>query len=159
MYLKKIKLIVLDIDGVMTNGKKIYSKNGVVTGKEYNDKDFSAINTLKGLGYDVIFLSGDTRINDSMAKDRKIEIYYSRNKLEKLDEILQFYGLTEKEVLYVGDDIPDLPVLDVVGVSVCPYDAPNYVKRVVDCVTPSKGGEGVVADVLDCFIVSTNKRL
>ena len=74
-----INLVILDIDGVMTDGTKVYDESHNVIYKKYCDRDFTAIKRLKDCGVSVCFLSGDKRINEGMAASRNIDFYYSRN--------------------------------------------------------------------------------
>ena len=70
-----IKLVVLDVDGIMTDGKKYYDQNGSVVLKTFCDKDWTSIKRFKSMGINVIFLSGDENINKQIAKDRNIDFY------------------------------------------------------------------------------------
>ena len=75
-----IRLVILDIDGVLTDGKKYYGLDGMPFAKTYCDKDFTAIKRLKGSGVQVCFLSGDEKVNLPMAKNRNIPFYSARGK-------------------------------------------------------------------------------
>ena len=75
-----IKLVILDIDGIMTDGRKYYGLDGIPFAKTYCDKDFTAIKRIKGAGVEVCFLSGDERVNMAMAKNRNIPFYSARGK-------------------------------------------------------------------------------
>ena len=70
-----IKLLILDIDGVMTDGTKLYGLDGLTMGKRYCDRDFTAIKQFKASGVQVCFLSGDDKVNEQMAKTRKTDYY------------------------------------------------------------------------------------
>ena len=88
-----VKLIILDVDGVLTNGKKIYNSEGVCSYKTFCDKDFTAIKKFKASGVSVCFLSGDENINKEIAKNRNIDFYSSRFKKKEdfLPELLKTY--------------------------------------------------------------------
>lgn len=151
-----IKLIVLDIDGVMTDGSKTYGIDGSVIAKTYNDKDFTAIKRFKASGVPVCFLSGDNRINEKMAANRNIDFYYSRG-IDKASFVEQFtvkYGAPASEILYIGDDIFDLSLLQVVGYPYCTADSPTIVKNACsECgIVPRKGGENVIAALYDILL-------
>jgi len=139
-----IKKIYIDIDGVMTNGNKIYDGCGRISYKEYNDKDFSAIRILRNLGIDVIFISGDRNINENMATRRKIPFIYSRNKVTTVREL---EGDIKEFIAYIGDDIPDIPLLKEVYWSFCPADASPFVKHCTKYILKTNGGEGVIAEL------------
>jgi len=155
-----IKLIILDIDGVMTDGKKAYDLNGEVLFKKYNDKDFSAIDLFRLKGVEVCFLSGDLKVNEEMARIRKIDFWYSRrpdgslNKNEFIPKFEDKYGVTTDEMLYVGDDYYDLSIIRELKHTVCTADAPEYVKREVSIILTRNGGDGVVAELYDRLVGS-----
>ncbi len=151
-----MKLIILDIDGVMTDGKKFYTTKGDILCKQYNDKDFTAIKRFMALGIKVCFLSGDSW-NKTMANSRNIKFYSGRvkdgnmSKLEVLNKILNDYGLKENETIYVGDDIFDIEVLKTVKEGFCPKDSPIDVKNVCTIINKN-GGDGVVAELFDILL-------
>ena len=151
-----IKLVILDIDGVMTDGKKCYGIDGIPFSKTYCDKDFTAIKRLRGSGVHVCFLSGDERINLAMAKNRRIDFYSSRG-LDKADFINDFqitYQVTPNEMVYVGDDLFDLSIMKSVGHSFCPEDSPDIVRALCSelNIIPRKGGENVVTKLVDMLL-------
>lgn len=146
-------LLILDIDGVMTNGTKMYGVDGEVLGKRFNDKDFTAIKRFLAQGIDVVFLSGDRSVNEKMAEIRGIEFVYSKSKdgvLDKsrfVDELRMKYGA--RKVAYVGDDYYDLGAMLKADITFCPADAVIDVKKYVSHVTNCRGGEGVVAELFE----------
>ncbi len=151
-----IKLAILDIDGVMTDGKKTYNLNGDVISKTYCDKDFTAIKRLRASGISVCFLSGDNRINEPMAKNRNIDFYYARGK-DKASFIPFFedqYSCDSSEMLYIGDDLFDFSILQRVGYAFCPNDAPNKLKNFcgVSNTVNRPGGNNVVAALIDILL-------
>lgn len=145
----KIKLLILDIDGVLTSGKKIYNPDGECYFKEFNDKDFTAIKKFKASGVEVVFLSGDKRVNEKIAQKRNIKFYYScegRRKDVVLQDIMLEHNIPNINIAGVGDDLFDLDFLKHISYAYCPSDAIPEVKEV--CVTLSnKGGDGVVAEL------------
>ena len=147
-----VKLIMLDVDGVMTDGTKVYGEDHNVIAKNYCDRDFTAIKRMKDSGLEVCLLSGDRRINEGMAISRKIDFYYSRDKLSALDGILNDYRCSLLETVYVGDDIFDTPIMSRVGFSFCPSDAPEDVKASCTHVLKSSGGRSVVAELYDTLV-------
>ena len=92
--MSKIELVVLDIDGILTDGKKYYDQSGMPFAKTYCDKDFTAIKRLRGAGINVCFLSGDENVNKAMAENRNIDFYSARGK-DKAD----FIPIFEKNIL------------------------------------------------------------
>ena len=152
-----IKLIIIDIDGVMCNGK-IYSEQHECIAKQFNDLDFTAIKHFVALGIDVVFLSGD-EFNAGMAKKRKVPFYHSRsdsgqiNKSEMLDKIMLEYAVTVDEVMAVGDDYFDLPLLERVIAPFCPSNSPRRVRNA--CVTLEvSSGNGVISAMRDYLVLS-----
>lgn len=143
-----IKLIILDIDGVMTNGKKIYDKDGNIVGKEFCDKDWTAIKRLKALGINVHFLSGD-KFNEGIAESRNIKFWH--NTLPKecyFNQFCNMYVVKPEEVVYVGDDLFDVEIAKLVGYPFCPKDAAIEMKDV--CQTSIyNGGDNFVAHLFD----------
>jgi YrbI family 3-deoxy-D-manno-octulosonate 8-phosphate phosphatase len=153
-----IKLVILDIDGVLTDGKKEYDNNGNVLNKKFNDKDFTAIKRFKASGINVCFLSGDTNINKKMAELRNIPFYLGRNsngKMNKIDilyNILNDFNVNAEDSIYVGDDIFDIEIFLKVGYSYCPNDSPNLVKHHSKVILSRNGGDGIVAELYDYLI-------
>ncbi len=151
-----IKLVILDIDGIMTDGRKYYGLDGIPFAKTYCDKDFTAIKRLRGAGVEVCFLSGDERVNMAMAKNRNIPFYSARGK-DKADFVEEFeyeYDISRSEMLYIGDDLFDLSIMKIVGHAFCPQDAPNILKDYcgVKNTIPRNGGENVVAKMVDLLL-------
>jgi YrbI family 3-deoxy-D-manno-octulosonate 8-phosphate phosphatase len=150
----KIKLLILDIDGVMTDGTKVYGLDGLTIGKRYCDRDFTAIKQFKASGVQVCFLSGDDKVNEQMAKNRKTDFYYSRGK-EKTDFLSEFektYNCSIGEMAYVGDDIFDIPIMEKVGYSYCPMDVPEVVKDVSTWTIRRKCGDNVIAELYERLV-------
>tara|TARA_R100000152_G_C6781573_1_gene216360 strand:+ start:1021 stop:1491 length:471 start_codon:yes stop_codon:yes gene_type:complete len=147
------KLLILDIDGVMTNGTKAYNTEGVVCHKYFHDHDFTAIKRLKGANIEVCFLSGDLQVNQIMASKRKIDFYHNTpgtDKIEYLAPIMNKYKVTEKETAYIGDDLYDLNIMQSVSFPFCPS---NAVKDILELclskghVLQTRSGEGVVKEL------------
>jgi len=153
-----IDLIILDIDGVLTDGRKYYGIDGMPFIKTYCDKDFTAIKRLRGAGIKVCFLSGDERINKAMAKNRNIDFYSARgkDKADFLSEFTEIYDTTPNNMLYVGDDLFDLSIMKLVGFSFCPNDAPNKIKEYCkiknDGVIDTSGGNNVIVHLVDSLL-------
>ena len=125
-----IKLVILDVDGIMTDGKKYYDQNGSVVLKTFCDKDWTSIKRFKSMGINVIFLSGDENINKQIAKDRNIDFYLSRSSpKESLLKIIEDrYNVDRKDMCYFGDDLFDIGIMKEVGYSFCTCDSPLIVK-------------------------------
>lgn len=149
-----IKLIILDVDGVLTDGKKYYDENGNVRLKTFCDKDWTAIKRFRALDVEVIFLTGDP-YNATIAKNRNIDVYVNRSKsgehkdkVEFLDEILNKYNVKETDVAYAGDDIFDIRIMKQVGYAFCPSDAPSDVKM-ISITLNADGGDNFVMHLFE----------
>ena len=152
-----IRLLILDIDGVLTDSIKTYDLKFNVISKNFNDKDFTAIKRFKEKGIEVCFLSGDQRVNALMAHERHIDFYRVTN-WDKGSYIRTFekkYSVTKDEMGYVGDDFYDLSIMEKLNYEniYCPSDA---IKCIKDTVKPGnilskKGGEGVIAELFERF--------
>lgn len=147
-----IKFLVLDVDGVMTDGGMYYTENGDQF-KKFNTKDGMAIQVARNKGYHVAFLSsGSTEhIIQNRAKTLGVERVYvgSRPKLQVLIEWCRELELSMENVAYIGDDINDLEVMDAVGFSGCPADAVEAVKLKANVILTRKGGDACVREFVD----------
>ncbi len=150
----KIKLLILDVDGVMTDGTKVYDQNHKTIYKKFQDKDFTAIKRFIASGIKVVFLSGD-QWNRGMAKKRNIDFYLSRGKLtEKADFIKLFekkYAIKKNQMAYLGDDYFDLNISKTLNFSFCTNDAPKILKDNCLISLKSNGGDNVVLEMYDFF--------
>ncbi len=144
-----IKLLIIDIDGVMTNGTKSYDIDGNVLSKNYHDHDFTAIKRFQRKGVYVCFLSGDKRVNSKMAESRGIDFFFSRQKHKDVVDVCGHYGVSLDDTAYVGDDYYDLPVMQMVEYTFCPENAREGVRAVCDTIVPVAGGGGVVAKIYE----------
>lgn len=155
-----IKLVILDIDGVMTDGRKYYNTDGMPFAKTYCDKDFTAIKRLRGAGVNVCFLSGDDTVNEAMAKNRNIDFFYARgkDKADFIPELAEKYNTTVEHMAYIGDDLFDSSMLEAVQFPFCPADACRDVKKI--CVSAfgyhnvlqSNGGCNVIMEMVDLML-------
>lgn len=152
----KVKLAILDIDGIMTDGKKYYGLDGIPFAKTYCDKDFTAIKRLRGAGVQVCFLSGDERVNKAMANNRNIPFLSARgkDKAEFLKAYENNYDVKREEILYIGDDLFDKSIMELVGHAYCPSDACRDIKIVCGeaNVLSNKGGCNVICELFDVLL-------
>ncbi len=150
LKLKKISTFIFDVDGVFTDGKVYLINDDVI--RALNSKDGYAVQYATKLGFKIFIITGG---NSQQVKDRLLnlgvnEVHLAvKRKLECYDNILLRFQLSPEEVLYMGDDIPDIPVLKKVGVSTCPQDACSDVKMLVDYQSHRNGGFGCVRDVIE----------
>jgi len=152
-----IKLLVLDVDGTLTDGGVYIDSNGVQS-KKFNIKDGMGITQLreKGIHVGVISHSRSKSILDERARMLGIELMYSGKepKLQVLERWLKELSLTYEQVSYIGDDINDLEIMNKIGLSACPHDAHYSVVKEVDVVLQRNGGEGCVREFIDRFLLS-----
>jgi 3-deoxy-D-manno-octulosonate 8-phosphate phosphatase (KDO 8-P phosphatase) len=152
--LQNIKLLLLDVDGVMTDGRIVYDANGVET-KFFNVKDGHGIKMLQRAGVEVGIISGRaSQVVTNRAAELGITIVYQKalDKLAPYQEILLDKGLKDDEVAFMGDDIIDIPVMRRVGFAAAPLDAIDYVSEHADYVARNRGGWGAVREVCDLII-------
>ena len=151
-----ISLVILDIDGVLTTGKKYYNTEGLPFAKTYCDQDFTAIKRLRGSKVNVCFLSGDENVNKNMAKNRNVDFYSSRGlkKSNFLSDLCVNYNSTPESTAYVGDDLFDLDIMKLVGYPFCPSNACRDVKDLCGekGTLSSKGGENVIAELFNTLL-------
>lgn len=156
--LKNIRLLLVDVDGVMTDGRIIYDGNGLET-KFFNVKDGHGIKMLQRHGVEIGIITGRTSVVvDIRAHELGISIVYqgALRKLESYDDIKLKTGLTDCEIAYIGDDIIDVPVMRRVAFSAAPSDALPEVRAVANYVTACAGGKGAVREVCDMIIKGRN---
>ena len=146
-----IKMVVLDVDGVMTDGKITYTASGDEI-KAFNVKDGLGISKAIRDGLEIgIITARESAIVTRRAAELGI-IYVKQNtktKLPALEALRDELKLGWHQVAYMGDDLPDIPCLEAVGLSACPADAAREVLGICDLVSTKKGGEGAVRDFLE----------
>ena len=148
--LKDITTFILDVDGVLTDGKVYLLKEEVV--RALNSKDGYALQYASKNNYDIFIITGGysedlkKRLIDLGIKDVFLR---SSKKIDVYNGIKEKYIIEDKQVLYMGDDIPDIPVLKIAGVSCCPQDAAIDVKEIVDYHSPLDGGKGCVREIIE----------
>jgi len=156
---RKIKLLLLDVDGVLTDGSIIIDHVGEEI-KVFNVRDGVAIKWLQRMGVEVAILSG--RHSPALAARAK-ELGIQRvvtgkvDKLPSFEKLLEETGLKPDQIAFMGDDLYDLPVLKRAGISACPSDAVKEVKNICDYICKSRGGRGVVREVAEIILKSHDK--
>ena len=152
--LKKVRMLILDVAGVMTDGRITMDSEGREL-KNFNVRDGHGLVMIQRHGIRVGILTGRTSaVVDHRARDLKItEVYQGAlNKKDVFMEILKKNDLTPEAIAYMGDDIVDIPVLKMVGFSAAVGDALDVVKKTVDYVTVSKGGYGAVREICEMLL-------
>ncbi len=152
----KIKLAAFDIDGVMTDGSLYYLPDGSQA-KVFNAKDGLGITMLNAAGIrTAIITAKDSNAVLERSKTLGITKLFmgQKNKIEALNDLCCEFSLKYDEIFYMGDDLPDIQVLKLVGLSACPIDAVDEVKDVCDIITLKAAGRGAVREVCDFILKS-----
>jgi 3-deoxy-D-manno-octulosonate 8-phosphate phosphatase (KDO 8-P phosphatase) len=152
--IRRVKLLILDVDGVLTDGRIIIDDAGVES-KNFDVKDGHGLKIIMRCGIDVVLLTGRrSQVVERRAADLGIaEVHQGiGNKLEALAEILQRRNLASEETAYAGDDIVDVPLLKRVGFAVAVADAVPEVRQVADYITGCKGGRGAVRELCEVIL-------
>ncbi|MBS1621531.1 MAG: HAD hydrolase family protein [Bacteroidetes bacterium] len=148
---KKITTFIFDVDGVLTDGKLLLLDNGTQA-RSMNVKDGYAMQLAIKSGYRIFIVSGSQSepVRERLEKLGISEIRMSvSDKKSLVEEYIKNHLLDTEEVLYMGDDIPDLPVLSVAGLPCCPADAANEIKKASVYISSISGGAGCVRDVIE----------
>ena len=151
---QQIKLLIFDVDGVLTDGMLNYGPEGELF-KQFNVKDGVGIKLLQQQGIDVAVITAkDSKPLSQRMKDLSVQYFYPgcSNKLAAFTELLDTLKLQPEQVAYVGDDVIDLPVMDKVGLSIAVKDAHDFVKKTADYISVAGGGQGVAREVADLIL-------
>ena len=151
---KKIKMLVFDVDGVMTDGSITYDEDGKEY-KTFNAKDGHGIVRMNKSGFITAIITA--RNNGTVAHRAKnlnfTELYQGyKYKLPALEELMQKYNLTYDNVSYMGDDLPDICILEKVGLARCPGDAVKEVQDICNFKSQYNGGKGAVRELCDFIL-------
>lgn len=149
--LTKVKAFVFDVDGVLSKATQVLASNGE-TVRTSNLKDGFALVYAIRIGYPVCVITGGKTI-EVINRCKKIgikDLYAgSLKKLPSLYDFMKKHNLKADEIMYMGDDLPDYPVMKVVGVPVCPKDAAEEIKAISHYISDKDGGDGCIRDVLE----------
>ena len=151
-----IKILFMDVDGVLTDGGMYYSEKGEVL-KKFNTRDGMGLQLAREKGILPVILTKErSRIVQKRAEKLQLqEVHVGvEDKLEKAAEVLSRYNLTFGDAAFIGDDINDIPLLGKVRLSFCPADAVGDVRKVVTHVCTKDGGRGVVREVVEILLNS-----
>lgn len=157
--LAKIKLVVFDIDGVLTDGTLFYGPDGELV-KAFHVRDGVALKLLPRLGVEVAVITAkDSAPLARRMQDLAVRHFYpaSHDKAAVLDGLITALQLTPEQICYVGDDTIDLPAMAKAGVTVAPSDAHEVVRDRVDLVSPLAGGKGVARWLCDEYLKATGQ--
>lgn len=159
--LKKIKIIISDVDGVMTDGSIILGTNGLEF-KKFNVQDGMGVTMARQAGLVFCVITG--RTSESVIK-RAEELHVDelfQGAFDKRHAYLQIkskYNVTDEEIIHIGDDLLDLPLFELAGFSVSPANGREVVRKYADYITTVDGGHGVVREVVDMVIDAQGKTV
>ena len=148
---RKVKILITDVDGVLTDGKIIYDKNDNEL-KFFNVKDGFGLHLLHKAGIKTAIITGrESPIVVRRAQELQFTRIYQnvRNKAKIFYSLIDDLGLSPEETCYVGDDIPDLPVIKLAGVGVAVADAVDEIREIADYTCKAKGGQGAIREVAE----------
>ncbi len=157
--LPKINTFIFDVDGVLTNGTLTIMPDGELV-RHMNVKDGYAMKNALNKGFRVCIISGGTnegvrnRLQALGIEDVFLGVH---DKIKQYNELVKKYNLKPENVLYMGDDVPDYPVMKLVGLPACPNDAVREIQQVSKYISDKKGGEGCVRDVIEQVLRVQNK--
>lgn len=156
---KRVKLLIVDIDGVMTDGRIVYSIYGDEL-KFFDVTDGFGISLLNSAGIKTAIITAKkSRIVKMRARDLKIAKAYQGfiDKLIPFDKLLKYFKISTEDICFIGDDLPDMPVLRRVGFAVSVPNALDEVKAIAHYITSKAGGRGAVREVCDILLKAQDK--
>lgn len=152
---KKIRLLLTDCDGVLTDNGVYYSARGEEM-KRFSFRDGMGVERLRKLAQieTGIITGEDSEIVKQRADKLKIEEYYPgvKDKFSKVKELCKQWNITLDEIAYIGDDVNDYEIMKLVGLTACPCDAFTSIQEIANIVTESKGGQGAFRDFAEILI-------
>ena len=157
--IKDIKLLVLDVDGVLTDGSLFYSKDGEHI-KKFNVRDGQGIKLAQSYGIEIALISArNCQIVQNRFNELGVKHIYQHcyDKAKKIKELSSELKIPLSEIAYIGDDILDVPPLEIVGLPICPKDAHPSAKSKAKLITETKGGYGCVREVIDLILKEQGK--
>ncbi len=157
---QKIKYIVTDVDGVLTDGSLTIDKDGNEAFGKFNIYDGFAAVMAKQSGIEIIVISGRKSLcTEQRCRKLGIENCYTGidDKAQQLAELVKQLNINLSECMYIGDDLIDLKVMNMVGFKVAPKNALKDIKKIADYVTKAKCGQGVLREVVDLLLKSQKK--
>ena len=149
--LKNIKALIFDCDEVLTDGTVTLMPDGEQV-RKMNTRDGYALQLAVKQGFVVAIISGGSSaaVKTRMNRLGVHDVYLGcHQKVEALNELMHMYDLASENILYMGDDLPDFQIMQSVGLPTCPDNAANEIKNLSDYISPKKGGEGCVRDVIE----------
>jgi len=153
---KMIKIVITDVDGVLTDGSMYYTKNGDYM-RKFNTKDGMGVELLKNENIKTIFLSREkSPIVKKRAEKLKVAKSYLgiKNKVLILPRICKEFDVKLSEIAYIGDDVNDLEIMKKIGFSACPKDGVMQIRKIASYICSLNGGNGAFRELVDVIIAS-----
>jgi len=157
--MKKISMLICDVDGVLTSGGIILGSNGQEF-KVFDVQDGMGISLARKAGLKTGVITGrESEAVVRRTKELKFDVIYQgkKDKLESLATIINDFNINCENICYIGDDLLDISIMIKSGVSAAPNNARNEVKEIADIVTEKKGGEGAVRELVEIILKAQNK--
>ncbi len=151
---RMLKYLVIDVDGTMTDGGVYYDENGNEL-KKFNTKDAAGFFAAHKAGIEILVLTGrECKATERRMKELKVDFLHQniKNKMEFLKDFIGSRNIAKEEIGYIGDDLNDLPPMTLTGFVGCPADSCAEVREKADYVSPLKGGEGAVRDIVEFIL-------
>ena len=158
--INKIKLVITDVDGVLTDGGMYYTKQGDIM-KRFHARDGMGVTLLRNIGISTIIITGEqTEMVKMWSKRMKIKKLFDgvKNKELKLNLICKNNNLKPNQIAYIGDDINDFNILKKVGLSVTPNDGNDSIKNICHHICVAKGGYGAFRELVDLILEVKNEN-
>ena len=159
--LKNIKLLIFDVDGVLTDGTVMLTEKGELL-RTMHTKDGFAIKEALNQGFKIAIITGGNNqgVKERLAKLGITDIFLAvRDKLEPFYQLVDQYEISHHNILYMGDDIPDYQVMKLVGLACCPQDSCPEIKSISHYISHIDGGKGCVREIIEQLLKVQNKWL
>jgi 3-deoxy-D-manno-octulosonate 8-phosphate phosphatase (KDO 8-P phosphatase) len=156
---QKIRLLILDVDGVLTDGRVYYGNYGDEL-KAFDIQDGLGLSLLYRVGIKAVIITArKSKVVLRRAKDLRIAKVYQNafRKIEAYEKVLKKFRIKDEEACYIGDDLIDLPILRRVGLAACVPNAREELKQVAHHITSRRGGEGAVREIAEILLKAQDK--
>lgn len=147
----QIHLAIFDVDGVLTDGTKLYYEDGTVS-KVFHDQDSYGLQLLKGNGVEVAIVSSDERVNSKWAEHQKLPFWRSDDKARTVKQLLDNYKCDLSQTSFMGDDLRDIEAMRLVPYSIAPANAVAEVRNVAKYFLQKAGGSGAVREAVELIL-------
>jgi YrbI family 3-deoxy-D-manno-octulosonate 8-phosphate phosphatase len=154
MKCKKIKLVLTDVDGVLTDGGRYFSEKGEII-KRFHVRDGMGINILlRNEIQTAIITKENSKIVKKWAKEMNVSKTYSgiKNKEKELEKICKYYKVLPSEIAFIGDDVNDIKLMKKIGFSATPFDGILQAKKIANYICKTSGGNGALREIIDLIL-------